>query len=212
MRRLLSLDYVIEHTDLPWLPTEHEKVGAFEALDISRFLLAVRVYRGAAGGTQRHFPLGLPVALDSRRALFVYADPGYDTATALGTWRDRCQRLWEAVREQGRSVEAVGVAGARGELKRAWTILGNWASAATASGPSLRPVTVASVRREIAPIEQTILGMEDEAVTEMLGFKACLHRIVELQDLLPPKPAGPTIDGYSVWRASRFGRAGLDRG
>ena len=211
MRRLLSLDYVIEHTDLPWLPTKHEKVGAFEALDISRFLLAVRGYRGAAGGTQRHFPLGLPVALDSRRALFVYADPGYDIATALGTWRDRCRRLWEAVRERGGSVEAVGVVRARGQLKRARTILGNWASGATASGPSLRPVTVTSVRREIARIKQATLGMDDGAVAKMGGFQACRHRIVELKDLLPPEPAGPAIDGYSVWRASRYGGAGFDR-
>ena len=28
MRRLLSFDYVLEHTGLPWLPTEPEKVGA----------------------------------------------------------------------------------------------------------------------------------------------------------------------------------------
>ena len=32
MRRLLSLDYVLEHPGLPWLPTESEKVGAFKAL------------------------------------------------------------------------------------------------------------------------------------------------------------------------------------
>ena len=32
LRRLLSLDYVIEHIGLPWLPTEAEKVRAFEAL------------------------------------------------------------------------------------------------------------------------------------------------------------------------------------
>ena len=36
MRRLLSLDYVLEHPGLPWLPTESEKVGAFEALGIER--------------------------------------------------------------------------------------------------------------------------------------------------------------------------------
>ena len=30
--------------------------------------------------------LKLPVALDSARALFVYADPGHDTATALRSW------------------------------------------------------------------------------------------------------------------------------
>ena len=32
VRRLLSLDYVLEHPHLPWLPTEPEKVRAFEAL------------------------------------------------------------------------------------------------------------------------------------------------------------------------------------
>ena len=49
MRRLLSLDYVIEHSALPWLPTEPEKVAAFEALGIERELLPSRLYRGAAG-------------------------------------------------------------------------------------------------------------------------------------------------------------------
>ena len=43
MRRLLSLDYVIEHAQLPWLATEAEKVAAFESLGIERGLLPVRV-------------------------------------------------------------------------------------------------------------------------------------------------------------------------
>ena len=34
MRRRLRLDNVIEHAGLPWLPTEPEKVGAFEELGI----------------------------------------------------------------------------------------------------------------------------------------------------------------------------------
>ena len=84
MRRLLSLDYVLEHPDLPWLlPTEPEKVGAFETLGIERRLLPSRVYRGAAGRTRRYFPLKLPVALDADRALFAYVDPGHDTSKAL---------------------------------------------------------------------------------------------------------------------------------
>ena len=36
LRRLLALDYVLEHPGLPWLPTEPEKVRAFEALGIER--------------------------------------------------------------------------------------------------------------------------------------------------------------------------------
>ena len=36
MRRLLSLDYVLDHPRLPWLPTEPEKMAAFEALSVER--------------------------------------------------------------------------------------------------------------------------------------------------------------------------------
>ena len=143
MRRLLSFDYVIEHPDLPWLPTEAEKVAAFEAVDIGRPAMPVRVYRGAAGGARRYFPRGMPVALDTRRAVFVHADPGWDTSTALRSWRDRHLKLWEALRELGLSVEVAGVACARRPLERARTILGNWTHADT----DARPVQSARNRR-----------------------------------------------------------------
>ena len=204
MRRLLSFDYVIEHPDQSWLPTEDEKVAAFEALDIGRPAMPVRVYRGAAGGARRYFPRGMPVALDSRRAVFVHADPGYDTSTALHSWRDRHRRLWEALREDGLSVEAVGVACGRRPLVRARTILGNWTNADTAPRPVHPPGTVAAARREVARIEGAILGMDDEAVAEMGGFQACLRRIAELRELLRSARPEGTIDGHSVWRSNRL--------
>ena len=204
VRRLLSFDYVIEHPDLPWLPTEPEKVGAFEALGIHRSLLPVRVYRGAAGGTRRYFPRGMPVALDSRRAVFVHTDPGYDTSTALHSWRDRHRRLWEALREDGLSVEAVGVAGGRRELVRARTILGNWANSDTASRPVHPPGTVVAARREAARVENAIRGMDDATVEELGGLNGCLRRLVEMRDLLRSARPEGTIDGHSVWRSSRL--------
>ena len=57
MRRLLSLDYVLDHSRQPWLATEPEKVAAFEALGIEHPLLPQRVYQGAAGNLRRYFPL-----------------------------------------------------------------------------------------------------------------------------------------------------------
>ncbi len=166
VRRLLSFDYVVEHPGLPWLPTESEKVSAFEALGIDRSLMPVRVYRGAAGGARRYFPRGMPVALDSRRAVFVHADPGYNTSTALHLWRDRHRRHWEALRENGLSVEAVGVACARRPLDRARTILGNWTNA-DAARPVHPPRTVAAARREAAWVENAIRGMDDATVEEL---------------------------------------------
>ena len=204
VHRLLSFDYVIGHPDLPWLPTESEKVDAFEALGIHRSLLPVRVYRGAAGGARRYFPRGMPVALNSRRAVFVHADPGYDTSTALHSWRDRHRRLWEALREDGLSVEAVGVACARRPLERARTILGNWTNADTAPRPVHPPGTVAAAQREAARVENAIRGMDDATVEELGGLNGCLRRLVEMRDLLRSARPEGTIDAHSVWRSSRL--------
>ena len=203
VRRLLSFDYVIDHPGLPWLPTESEKVLAFEALGVHRSLLPVRVYRGAAGGARRYFPRGMPVALNSR-AVFVHADPGYDTSTALHSWRDRHRRLWEALREDGLSVEAVGVACARKQLVRARTILGNWTNAGTAPRPVHPPGTIAAARREAARVEKAIRGMDDATVEELGGLNGCLRRLVEMRELLRSARPEGTIDGHSVWRSSRL--------
>ena len=133
LRRLLSLDYVLEHPNLPWLPTEPEKVGAFEALGIERRLLPSRLYQGVAGNTRHYFPLKLPVALEAERALFVYADPGHETTTALCSWRDGHLGLWKALRERGRcSIQVVAVVRTVRELERALTILESWTGASDA--------------------------------------------------------------------------------
>ncbi len=204
VRRLLSFHYVIEHPGLPWLPTEPDKVSAFEALGIDRALMSVRVYRGAAGGARRYFPRGMPVALDFRRAVFVHADPGYHTSTALHSWRDWHRRLWEALREDGLSVEAVGVAGGRRELVRARTILGNWTNKDTAPRPAHPPGTVAAARREAARVENAIRGMDDATVEELGGLNGCLRRLVEMRELLRSVRPEGMIDGHSVWRSSRL--------
>ena len=76
MRRLLSLDYVLEHRDLDWLPSEREKLAYFERLGISLTALPRRLYRGPF--TDRpirlYFPLNLPIAGSGATTTFVYAD------------------------------------------------------------------------------------------------------------------------------------------
>ena len=206
MRRLLSLDHVIEHTGLPWLPTEHEKVGAFEALRIERRLLPVKAYRGAAGTTRRHFPVKLPVALDAGRAVFVYADPGHDTTTALRSWAVAHRGLWEALRERGRSIEVVAVVRTVRELQRALTILENWTNTSTASGPSAAPKPDSAARREIVRIEQAIRAKDERVLKEYGDLQACLKRIVELNDLhrsSTPRNVDPRLHDMAFEPASR---------
>ena len=200
MRRLLSLDYVIEHSGLPWLPTETEKVSAFEALSIGRSLLPVRVYRGAAGETRRHFPVKLPVALDSARALFVYAEPGHDTDTALRSWGRAHRELWRALHRQGRSVEVVAVARTGRELERARRVTSGWAEAGGSGEAD------PEVREELARIERAILQGAVDVLEEFGGLQAALKRSVALESQARQRGGRGLIDRGGVWRAERLAR------
>ena len=198
LRRLLSLDYVIDHPDLPWLPTEPEKVAAFEALGVDRRLLPVQVYRGAAGTTRRHFPLKLPVALDSARALFVYAEPGHDTATALRSWGKAHRRLWRALRRQGLSSEIVAVARTSRELERARRVTRGWAEP---SGP-VEPD--AGVREELARIERAILKGAVHVLEEFGGLQAALKRSIALEKQARRRAGRGSIDRSVGWQTVRL--------
>ena len=201
MRRLLSLDYVLEHPDLPWLPTEPEKVDAFETLGIERRLLPSRLYRGAAGSTRRYFPLKLPVALDGDRALFVYADPGHDTLTAFSTWADAHGCLWAALAQRLRSVEVVTVVRTDKEFDRAQAILQRRVRAA---GPS---EASDDVRAELARIERAILRGTVPVLEEYGGLQAALKRSIALEKQARSQPRWGSIQRGSTWKSVCLSRA-----
>ena len=77
MRRLLSLDFVLEHPGMNWLPAEPEKVEFFEKLGLSRRLIPRRIYYGVAGNQKRYFALKLPLAVDPEIVTFAYVNPGH---------------------------------------------------------------------------------------------------------------------------------------
>ena len=201
MRRLLSLDYVIDHPGLPWLATEAEKVAAFEALDIDRGLLPVRAYRGAAGATRRYFPVKLPVALDAERAVFVYADPGHETATALRSWGVAHRQLWYALRRQGRSVEVVVAARTHREMERARQVMRGWAR------PSGHAEPAPEVREELDRIERAILEGAVQILEEFGGLQAAMKRSVALTKQARRQAVHGSIRRGSVWRTARLAGA-----
>ena len=163
MRRLLALDYVLEHPGLPWLPTEAEKVAAFEALGIKRRILPGRTYGGAAGNIRRHFHLGLPLALDAKRAVFVYVNPGHETAKGLRAWAAAHRELWPMLRDRGRKIEVVAVGQSWEETSRADTVLANWARDPRPSDHD------AETDREIEWIKEVIRSRDESLIQEVCG-------------------------------------------
>ncbi|MDE2813213.1 MAG: hypothetical protein OXM01_09325 [Gemmatimonadota bacterium] len=95
-RRLLSLDYVLDHPHLPWLPTEEEKVACFDQLGIDRAKLPRRVWDNATGYTVRLFANRHPIAVDpgGKQAWFVYADAEEKLPQGVRSWRAEHAALW----------------------------------------------------------------------------------------------------------------------
>ena len=130
LRRLLSLDFVLERPELSWLPTEHEKVAAFEALGIEADTMPQRVYVGAVGSSRRYFYLKLPVAVGGGQAIFVYADPGItEAARQLDHWGAMHTSLWSQLRGAGLAVHVAVVTRSWPSMALYETSLGKWMGA-----------------------------------------------------------------------------------
>ena len=209
LRRLLSLDYVLEHPELPWLPTEQEKVGCFELMGIDRNLIPYRVYQGAVGKQTRYFALKLPIAVDAKTATFAYVDPGKDTDTELRSWGAAHKWLWRALREKGLGIQVVAIGADHKATRRAKTALRRWSEGA--SEPEDEQIAEGqaqddpAVKAEMQYIENAIINLDTELMGKYGGFQGTSKRLIELKTL--PKSKGTTgvsIDGYETWVSRRL--------
>ena len=200
IRRLLSLDYMLEHPKLSWLPTESEKVDCFERLGIPRRKLPQRVYRGAVGNTRRYFALKLPIAVEAESAVFVHVDPGHATDKGLRSWGAAHGRLWAALRKRGRSVQVVAVARDDRALQRAETVLRRWTNTA---GPRVR-TRDPSAAREYAKIRQAVLTGNRAVLDSYGGVTPALKRAIKLEPLAKGGAVRVAIDRYVTWGSTRF--------
>ena len=207
LRRLLSLDYVLEHPQLPWLPTDQEKVAFFDVLGIDRRRLPHRVYQGAVGSQTRYFSLKLPIAANARTATFAYVDPGKYTDTELRSWGAAHEWLWRALRLKGIEVHVVVIGADYTATIRAEAALKTWSSRAgeqssqRADGPSRNDP---DVKAEIKYIEDALINVDMRIISKYGGVEAISDRLIELKDL--PKSSGPgaTIDGFETWVSDRL--------
>ena len=208
LRRLLSLDYVLEHPELSWLPTEQEKVAFFDSLGIDRRRLPRRIYHGSNGNQTRYFALKLPIACDAKTATFVYVDPGKDTDTELRSWGDAHEWLWRALRGKGIEVRAVVVGADYKATIRAEAPLKTWSCrAADQSSPQTDSPcrNDPEVLTEIQLIEDALLTGDRATIDKYEGVRGITRRLRELKDL--PKTSGslgPTIDAYETWVSDRL--------
>ena len=200
MRRLLSLDFVLEHPGMNWLPTEGEKVEFIEGLGVHSNLIPRRIYYGAMGAQKRYFALKLPVAGGDDTVTFAYVDPGRENTAELNTWGAAHGPLWDAIRAQGRRVEVIAIGAELDMVLRADRVLQLWAAA--------EPGKVAAgltVKQEISAISDAIDNRDMEFLAQYGGMGEAGKRYMALRKLPEAELAkGVSIDGYSTYRATRF--------
>ena len=176
MRRLLSLDFVLEHPGMNWLPDEPEKVEFFEELGLPRRLLPRRIYYGVVGNQKRYFALKLPLAVEPETVTFAYVDPGHQTDRELYSWGAAHGPLWDALRKKGRQVRVLGIAAENLSLDRTRRVLERWAAAEP--GTSDEGLTE---KQEIQAIEDAMTHNDENFLAQYGGFAKAVRRSAELQ-------------------------------
>ena len=206
MRRLLSLDFVLEHPGMNWLPAEAEKVEFFEKLGLPLRLLPRRIYCGVVGNQKRYFALKLPLAVEPETVSFAYIDPGHQTDRELHSWGAAHGPLWDALRKKGRQVRVIGIAVENATVDRAARVLEKWA--ATEPGTTDEEGLL-TPKQEIEAIREAMIQRDTEFFAPYGGRGPAMKRAYELYHM-PPEPeaneakAGVSIDDFSTWRAVRF--------
>ena len=215
MRRLLSLDFVLEHAAMNWLPAEPEKVEFFEKIGLPLRLIPRRIYYGVAGNQKRYFALKLPLAVDPETVTFAYVDPGHQTDRELHSWGAAHGPLWDALRKKGRRVRVIGIGVKNATVDRTNRVLEKWARAkpgASHEGPTPEPGAShegPTPKQEIKAIRDAMKQKNREFLAPYGGFGPAMKRVAALMRM-PPEPEaneakeGVSIDDYSTWRAVRF--------
>ena len=211
MRRLLSLDYLIERPTLGWLPTEAEKVQRFTALGIDRAMLPYRTYDEGEPAQKRFVALKCPVAVDAQAATFVYVDAGQSTDSELRAWGVAHAPLWAALRARTFAVHIVAVGTGAAAAERAAPVLTRWTQDGDGQGaPALDTPTKADpeIRKEMAALTTALTAGTEKDLTRFGGFDKAADRILYLEELPDGTPTTQTargaIDRGTTWSTIRL--------
>jgi hypothetical protein len=116
--KVMCLDYVLEHPNHRFLPTEQGKLAYFcGERNIPESLLPTRIYAGEGGNTRRFFVDKYPIRIDREtgRVAFCYVDDGVFVASGFSTWLAQYAPLIRAIGD----AEVVYVANSAGPLSPA---------------------------------------------------------------------------------------------
>ena len=203
-RRLLSLDYVLDHPQLPWLPTESEKVACFDRLGIDRTNLPRRVWDNATGHTVRLFANKHPIAVDpsSKQAHFVYTDSDEKSPQGVRSWRSEHAALWSDLYRLGFDLHIVHASFNTRLEESVSRVFSSWMNLPRST------ISSAVIETELTLVQQAIESNDDLALEEYGGFNGALRASVALKERLRMQTNVVAYSAtYSTWLSERIVQA-----
>ncbi len=148
------------------------------------------------GAQYRYFPHRLPLALDGRRATFLFVQAEDETESAVRTWDGQHAALWAALATAGRAVEVVVVGHDPLRLAAAGRVLDKWA----ATPPEAVMLTHQEATSELAAIKTS-----DWAALEVYGgLNPALQRVCVLSAACAgDRRSKAAITAGGTWRSTR---------
>ena len=203
-RRLLSLDYVLDRPELPWLPTENDKVACFDVLGIDHANLPRRVWNNATGYTVRLFANKHPIAVDAhtKHAVFVYADSEEKSPQGVRSWRREHAALWSDLHRQGFRLEIVHASFNPRLADSVSRVFSTWMNALQST------LGLAEIEAELTLVQEAIKSNDNSALHIYGGFNGALRASAALKKRLRQQSDSATFSAtYSVWLSERIAQA-----
>ena len=203
-RRLLSLDYVLDHPQLPWLPTESEKVACFDQLGIDRTNLPRRVWDNATGHTVRLFANKHPIAVDprSKQAHFVYTDSEEKSPQGVRSWRSEHAALWSDLYRLGFNLHIVHASFNTRLEESVSRVFSSWMNLPQST------ISSAEIETELTLVQQAIESNDDLALEEYGGFNGALRASAAFKEQLRKQTNVVAYSAtYSTWFSERIVQA-----
>ena len=200
-RRLLALDYVLDHPQLPWLPTESEKVACFDQLGIDRTSIPRRVWDNATGHTVRLFANKHPIAVDprSKQAHFVYTDSEEKSPQGVRSWRSEHAALWSDLYRLGFDLHIVHASFNTRLEESVSRVFTSWMNLPRST------VSSAVIETELRLVHQAIASNDDLALEKYGGFNGALQASAAFQEQLRKQAIAVGYSAtYSTWISERI--------
>lgn len=207
LQRLLALDCVIAHPDLPWIPGREAAIEMLGRRGVPEKSLPQRAYTGSGAAPAKvvYLPARWPLALGDAFAVWAFPDsaqtgnPRHD----LRTWGAQHAATWRALKQGGCEPRALFVTRSERRAEKARVEFRSWAERGLACPGGGDGVSAASA--EIDRIKAGLKAEDRAFIGSYGGVKATLARWSELEATVKADSGGRfQLERSGAWVSERL--------